>query len=120
MRGTLVPLLAVVGTGPGGFVDGLRGEVDEGLAQELRALEAPVYPGTVTASFGDGRDTAAFLQLCGTVVAVAILAEGGQEPRCDDFAGAGQRRVEVPVVGELCSDGSDFFIEAFHCLDGEP
>ena len=120
MRGTLVPLLAVVGTGPGGFVDGLRGEVDEGLAQELRALEAPVYPGTVTASFGDGRDTAAFLQLCGTVVAVAILAEGGQEPRCDDFAGAGQRCVEVPVVGELCSDGSDFFIGSFHCLDGEP
>jgi len=120
MRGTLVPLLAVVGTGPSGFVDGLRGEVDEGLTQELRTLEAPVYPGTVTASFGDGRDTAAFLQLCGTVVAVAILAEGGQEPRCDDFAGTGQRCVKELVIGELRSDCGDFLIEAFHGLDSEP
>ena len=119
MRGALGALLALVGTGPSGFVDGLRSEVDEGLTQELRTLEAPVYPGTVTASFGDGRDTAAFLQLCGTVVAVAILAEGGQQPWCDDFAGAGQGGVKELVIGELCSDSGDFLIEAFHGLDSE-
>ena len=77
MGGTLVPLLAIVSASPGRLIDGLRGEVYEGLAQELWALEAPVYPCTVTASFGDGRDTAALLQLCGTAVAVAILAECG-------------------------------------------
>ena len=119
MRGTLAPLLAIVGASPGRFIDGLRGEVDESLTQELRALEAPVYPGTVAASFGDGRDTAAFLQLCGAVVAISILAEGGQQPRRDDFAGAGQGCVEVPVIGELCSDNGDLLIEAFHGLDGE-
>ena len=42
MRGALGALLAVVGTGLSGFVDGLRGEVDEGLTQELRTVEAAV------------------------------------------------------------------------------
>ena len=119
MRGSLGTLLAIVGTGPGGFVDGLGGVVDEGLAQELRALEAPVHPGGVTATFGDGRDTAAFLQLGRTVVAISIVAKGGEQPRCDNFAGAGQGCEEVLVVGELHGDGSDLLVKAFQCLDSK-
>ena len=42
---SLSALLPIVGTRPGGFVDGLCGPVNKGLAHEGRTLPAPVHPG---------------------------------------------------------------------------
>ena len=88
MRSALGALLPVVGAGPGGFVDGLGCEVDEGLAQELGALEAPVHPGAVATALGDWGDAGAFLQLGGTLITISVFAEAGQKPRGDDFPSA--------------------------------
>ena len=57
---------------------------NERLAQECGALETPVDPGLVAAPFGHGRNARILLQLIGRGVAVALFAEGDEQPGGED------------------------------------
>ena len=90
-------LLGIVGTCPEGMADGFAGPFHEGLAQELRALEAPVDPACVPARFGDRRNARILLEVSGGRVAVALLAKRHEEARGEGRAGAWERLKEGEV-----------------------
>ena len=70
-------LLRVVGFGPVAVRNGKGGPFHEGLAQELGALQPPMDPRLVAAALGDRSNPRLALELAGTGVALALLAEGG-------------------------------------------
>ena len=80
IRAAFVALLAIVGTGPERFVDGLAGPFDKRLAHKRWTLPAPMDPTLLATAFGDGRNAGVFLQLIGVLEASAILPEGGEQP----------------------------------------
>ena len=88
MRTALRSLLPVVSAGPERFVDGLGCPFDERLAQELRALPAPVHPALLAAAFGHGGNAGVPLQFISPVEAVALLAKGREQARRHLGAGA--------------------------------
>ena len=61
-------------------------------------------PVLVAAALGDGRDAGVLLEGGRVGEAVALLAEGGEQPRGEDAAGAGQIG-EEPKSGSAGSDG---------------
>ena len=102
-----VSLLLVVCAGPEGSVDGLVGPLDECLAEECGAPMSPVDPALLTTAFGDGGDASVLLHLGGGREAVALLAEGGEQARCEGLSGTGERVEDMEVVmgGAALSDG---------------
>jgi hypothetical protein len=81
MRTAFRSLLPIVSAGPERFVDGLGCPFDERLAQEFRALPAPVRPTLLAATFGRGGDASVLLQFISPVEAVALLAKGREQAR---------------------------------------
>jgi hypothetical protein len=106
-------LLALEGGRPEGARDGECSPFDEGLSQEGRALPAPMHPAGVAAAFGDRSEAAVALQIIGLGEALALLAEGGQEPRAEDRAGGGEAvedgevRMRRRALGDLAIEGFD-------------
>src|SRR5205823_14763901 len=72
----LVALLLVIDLCPEGMPRGFRRPFHEGLAEELRALEAPVDPRLLAATFGDGCNTGVPLEFGGRRIAVALFPKG--------------------------------------------
>jgi hypothetical protein len=99
-------LLGIVGTCPEGMADGFAGPFHEGLAQELRALEAPVDPTCVPTTFGDWRNARILLEVGGGGIALALFAKGHEEAWGEDGAGTWERLKEGEVGmgwGQLCN-----------------
>src|SRR6202521_287340 len=68
IRAALRSLLPVIGARPERFVDGLARPFNEGLAQECRALPAPVHPALLAAALGDRGDAGVLLQFISALV----------------------------------------------------
>jgi hypothetical protein len=83
--------LGRVGTCPEGMTDGFAGPFHEGLAEDLRALEAPVDPARLPAPCGSGRHARLLVPLSGGGIALAWFATGDEETRGEDGAGAWER-----------------------------
>src|ERR1700688_1147249 len=56
-------------------------EAGQGLAQECRALPAPVHPALLAAALGDRRDARVLLQFISALETVTLLAECSQQAR---------------------------------------
>ncbi len=80
----LVALLLVIDLCPEGMPRGFRRPFHEGLAEELRALEAPVDPRLLAATFGDGCNTGVPLECGGRRLAVALFPKGDEQPGGED------------------------------------
>src|SRR6267154_5782975 len=98
MRAAPGTLLPVVGAGPEGFIDGLPRPFDERLAQELRALPAPVHPALLAAALGHRGNAGVLLQCIRPVEAFALLAKGREQAWRQLGTGARQA-LEQGVVG---------------------
>src|SRR5579864_2686563 len=103
--------------GPERTRDRLPGPLDHALTGKGGALPSPMHPGFLSAALGDRGDTGALLELGGVGVAIALLAEGGEQSRPQDSPCSGQR-LEQRIVRERVSDSGDFGIEAFDRLQG--
>jgi hypothetical protein len=88
------PWLGIVRTRPAGMADGCAGPCHAGLSEALRALEAPVDPPRVPATFGDWRHARILLEVGGGRRAVAWCAQGHEETWGEDRAGAWARTHE--------------------------
>ena len=82
----LVALLLVIDLCPEGMPRGFRRPFHEGLAEELRALEAPVDPRLLAATFGDGCNTGVPLEFGGRRLAVTLFPKGDEQPGGEDGA----------------------------------
>ena len=65
VRLAFVALLLRIDLRPERMPRGFRRPLHERLAQERRALEAPVHPGLLATAFGDRRNARVFLQCIG-------------------------------------------------------
>ena len=110
-------LLGIVGTRPERMADGLAGPFHEGLAEELRALEAPVDPAHISAPFGDGRHPRILLKLRGGGIALALFAKGDEETWGEDGTGTRQR-VEEREVGMRWRDLRNGAVKVLDRLQG--
>ena len=90
MRLALVALLLVIDLRPEGMPRRFRRPLHERLAQERRALEAPVHPGFLATAFRDRGDTRIFLEFCGRGVAFPLFAKRHQESGGKDCPGSWQ------------------------------
>ena len=111
------PLLRIVGTRPERMADGFAGPFHEGLAQKLRALEAPVDPAHIPATLGDGRNSSILLKLSGRGIAFAWFAKGDEETRGEDGTGAWERLKEGEV-GRRWGQWRDGAVEVLDRLQG--
>src|SRR5579863_4161773 len=102
IRTALCSLLPVVGARPERFVDGLARPFDEGLAQEFRALPAPVHPALLAAALGDRRDAGVLLQFISALEALTLLAECSQQARRQMRTCSGQAVKQVEVGQRAC------------------
>ena len=86
---------------------GFRSPLAKRLAQELRALEAPVDPGLLAATFRHWGNTRLFLEVLGRGVAFPLFAKGHKEARSKDGSGAwpGVKQGEVGMVLGTLGDG---------------
>ena len=82
----LVALLLVVDLGPEGMSGGFRCPLDKRLSQELGTLETPVHPGLLATPFGHRRNPGIFLEVGGGGIALALFAEGDEQPGSEDGA----------------------------------
>src|SRR4051794_25885636 len=94
--------------------DGQSGPLYECLTQELRALQAPMYPGLVAAAHGDRSNPGVLLNLVGTGVTLTLFTECRQQARGEGGTGAGQR-AKQSVVRQCGGKIGDLLLEA---LDG--
>src|ERR1700694_3405782 len=67
---------------------GLCGPFHKGLPDKLRALPPPVHPMLLAAAFGDGGNAGVLLQFIGAPEALALFAEGGEQPWRQVWTGA--------------------------------
>ena len=93
----LVALLLGIDLCPEGMPRGFRRPFHEGLAEELRALEAPVDPRLLAATFCDGCNTGVPLACSGRRRAVALFTKGDEQPGGED----GPRAREGLAEGEI-------------------
>lgn len=117
MRTPLSALLTLVNAGPERTIDRLPGPLDQALARKGGALPAPMHPGFLSAALGDRGNTGALLELRGVGIAIALLAEGGEQSRRQDSP-CSRQRLKQHIVRQRVSDGGDFSIEAFDGLQG--
>src|SRR5262245_52582872 len=106
MGTTFGSLLGIVGTRPERMADGFAGPFHEGLAKKLRALESPVDPARIPATFGDGRNPRILLKRSGGGIAFAPFSKGDEETRGEDGTGTWKRVKECEVGmrwGKLCN-----------------
>jgi hypothetical protein len=89
----------------------LRSPLHEGLAQKLRAFEAPVHPARVAALFGDRGNAQVTLDFGGRLEARAVFPERGEQPCSENVAGC-QQVVEDLEVGDPGAHSLDLVIEA--------
>ena len=97
MRLALIALLLVIDLGPEGMPRGFRRPLHERLAQERRALKAPVHPGFRPTTFRDRCDTGILLEFGGRGVAFPLCAKRHQESGGKDGPGAWQGRKQGEV-----------------------
>ena len=90
VRLAFVALLLVIDLRPEGMPGGFRRPLDERLAQERRALEAPVHPGFLATAFRDRGDTCIFLEFRGRGIAFPLFAKGDEEAGGKDGPGSWQ------------------------------
>jgi hypothetical protein len=90
VRLALVALLLVLDLCPEGMPCGCRRPCPEGLAEALRALEAPVDPGLLPAAFCDGGNTGVALAFGGRCLAMAWFPKGDQPPGGEDGPRTGE------------------------------
>jgi hypothetical protein len=88
VRGALRTLLRVERPGLVGVRDRLGRPLPKRLAQELGAVLPPVHPALVATTLSDGGEAGALLDVGRSVLALALLAEGRQQPRGRHGAGA--------------------------------
>src|SRR5207245_11174718 len=103
----LVALLLGEDACPEGMPDRCSGPLHEGLAHELRTLEAPVHPGLLAAPFGHRCDPGIFLEVGGGGRAVALFAEGDEQPGGEDRARSweGLAQGEIGMALRALRDG---------------
>lgn len=104
----------VEGFGPEGARYGLAHPLDEGLALEGGACEAPVHPALVATALSDGGDADVLLQGGSVGESLASFAEGDQQARSEGGTGTGEG-IEELVARELGGERGDLSVEA---LDG--
>ena len=83
-------------------LDGLARPFDEGLAQERRALPAPVHPALLAAALGNRRDAGVLLQFISAFEAVTLLAKRSQQARRQMRTCTGQAVKQVEVGQRPC------------------
>ena len=107
-------LAVVEGSRPQAVADGFVGVLVEALPQELRTPPTPMDPAAIPTAFGDGGNATVLLdRRCAGVVG-AIGAEGGEQARGYDGAGAGEALEDRGVfVG-----GEQFGLPGFVALNG--
>jgi hypothetical protein len=98
VSGALGALLRVERPGPGSGRDGLGGPRHERLAQERGAVSTPVHPALVATALGEGGEAGERLDVGRALIALALVAEGGQPPRGVHGSGARQGTAQS-VVG---------------------
>jgi len=81
----LVPLLLVGALRPEGMPHRFRGPLHEGLAEELRTLEAPVPPRLLPTTCGDRGHPCIFLSCSRGGLACAWFAKGDEEAGREDW-----------------------------------
>ena len=120
MGATAFAVALVEGPSPEGARDGLAHPLDEGLALEGGAREAPVHPTLVATALGDRRDPHVLLEGSSVGESLASLTEGNEEAR-SQCGTCTRERVEELVVGKLGAERGDLGIEAFdgdiHCAE---
>ena len=104
----------VKGFGPEGARDGLPHPLDEGLALEGGACEAPVHPALVATALSDGGDADVLLQGGSVWESLASFAEGDQQARSEGGTAPG-RESKGSSSGSLGEKRGDLCVEA---LDG--
>lgn len=104
----------VKGFCPEGPGDGLADPLDEALAEEGGADEAPMHPALLAAAFGDRGDAGILLHRSRVGEALSVLSEGCEQTRGQSGASAGEL-LEDGGIGEFGARGLDGVVEA---LDG--
>jgi hypothetical protein len=94
----LVALLLGEDAGPAGMPDRCSGPLDKGVAHELRTLEAPVPPGLRATPCGPWRHPGLFVEVGGGGRAVALCAEGHEQPGGEDGPRSWER-LEQGAIG---------------------
>ena len=102
-----IALLLGIDACPEGMPDRFRGPLHEGVAEEGRTLEAPVDPAFLATPFRDRGNARKPLQFGGGRLAVALCAEGDEEPGSKDGASAGEglEQGEVEMTLGMLRDG---------------
>src|SRR5215470_11984665 len=100
VRLAFVAVLLIIDLGPEGMSRGFRRPLHERLAQERRALEAPVHPGLLATAFRDRRNARVFLEFIGGGEAFTLFAEGDEEAGSKNGSGPwqGVKQREVGMV----------------------
>src|ERR1019366_1764288 len=80
---------------PGAFGDGLAGPFDEGLAQELWGVPAPVDPELMAALYLDRRNASELLHAGGLRAAAVGCGEGHEDTR--GCGGTGSRQPPMQI-----------------------
>ena len=114
----LVALLLGEDTGPEGMPDRCSGPLHKGLAHELRTLKAPGHPGLLAAPFGHRRDPGIFLEVGGGGRAVAVFAEGDEQPGGEDRARSWEG-LEQGEIGMALRTRRDGGVEIGESLPGD-
>jgi hypothetical protein len=118
-RFPLVAWLLVIDLRPARRPDGCGGPLDEGLAEALRTLEAPVPPRCLATAFGYWRAPRLFLPGSGGSIACPWCAAGDEQPGGEAGACPGERLAQGDigrVVRALCAGVSN----GLEGLSGDP
>ena len=115
----LVALLLVVRLRPEGMPHRLRRPFDERLPEKRGTLEAPVHPALLAAPLGYWRDPGIFLEFGGGGIALALFAEGNEQPGGEDGARSweGLEQGEIGMALRTLRDGG---VEIGDGLQGDP
>jgi hypothetical protein len=115
----LVALLLVVHLCPERMPDRLRRPFDERVPEELWTLETPVHPGLLATPFGHRRNPGIFLEVGGGGIALALFAEGDEQPRGEDGTRSweGLEQGEIGMALRALRDGG---VEIGDGLQGDP
>jgi len=110
----LLALLAVIGVGPAGVTDRHTRPLHDALAQEFRAGPTPVHPARAPATLGHRGDAEILLHRPDRIEALALAAQGGQQPRGKGGSGSGQATEDegIRVPRECLRDGRIVLLDA--------
>jgi hypothetical protein len=114
-----IALLRVIDTCPEGMPARFRGPRHAGVAEAGRTLEAPGDPALLATPFRDRGKARALWQGGGGRIAVAVCAEGDEEPGSEAGASAGAG-LEHGAVGRTLGMLRDGVVKGLHRRHGGP